>query len=64
MRTQHGCGTGRDDCELVKLDFDVTGVDQSERMVELARGKIDDHGPALPPNVETYGVGAVGISML
>lgn len=42
-----GCGTGRHDRELVKLGFDVTGVDQSEKMVELARGKIDDHGSHL-----------------
>lgn len=35
-----GCGTGRHDHELARLGFDVTGVDQSDAMIALARGRV------------------------
>lgn len=32
-----GCGSGRHDIELQKLGYDITGVDQSETMIEMAQ---------------------------
>ena len=32
-----GCGTGKDAEELVKLNFDYTGIDASEGMLAIAR---------------------------
>jgi ubiquinone/menaquinone biosynthesis C-methylase UbiE len=35
-----GCGTGRDAEELVKLDFDYTGIDASGGMLAIARERV------------------------
>ena len=35
-----GCGTGRDADELVKLNFDYTGIDASEGMLAIARERV------------------------
>lgn len=35
-----GCGTGRDAEELVKLNFDCTGIDASEGMLAIARERV------------------------
>jgi ubiquinone/menaquinone biosynthesis C-methylase UbiE len=35
-----GCGTGRDAEELVRLDFDYTGIDASEGMLAVARERV------------------------
>ncbi|MBQ9361061.1 MAG: class I SAM-dependent methyltransferase [Lachnospiraceae bacterium] len=32
-----GCGTGRHDIELERLGYDCTGIDQSEKMIAVAR---------------------------
>lgn len=37
-----GCGTGNYTVELHKRGFDVVGVDLSEKMLEIARGKLPD----------------------
>lgn len=45
-----GCGTGRHDDSLVKLGYTVTGIDQSETMLKIAK----DENRALFPRVKYY----------
>lgn len=43
-----GCGSGRDARALQHLGYDVTACDASERMLEIAKGKIDPINPNNP----------------
>lgn len=40
-----GCGSGRDARALQRLGYDVTACDASERMLEIAKGKLDSINP-------------------
>ena len=43
-----GCGSGRDARALQRLGYDVTACDASERMLEIAKGKLDSINPNNP----------------
>ena len=44
-----GCGTGRHDLLLAQMGYEVTGVDQSEEMLAIAKGKAASLNPQPQP---------------
>jgi SAM-dependent methyltransferase len=47
-----GCGTGKHDMEFLKYQFEVTGVDQSEAMLQIANRNIEITSRSQNPNIK------------